>query len=52
MGTLVILGLEEIRVYIAHHKNTVAKYIATCPNMDLCLAVERRPGIKLLWRWW
>ena len=44
--------LYEIGVCIILYHNTVAKYIATCPNMDLCLAVERRPGIKLLWRWW
>ena len=30
--------LEEIGVYIAHHQNTVAQYIATRPITDLCLA--------------
>ena len=51
MGTLVILGLEEIRVYIACCENTVAQKIATRPIMELCLAVEWKMGIKLLQIW-
>ena len=44
--------LEEIRVYINHHNNTVAKYIATHPIMDLCLEAEKKPGMHLSRRWW
>ena len=33
-----MVGLEDIRVYIACHQITVAQYIATRPIMDLCLA--------------
>ena len=42
-AALEMVGLEEIRVYIARRQNMVAQYIATCPIMDLCLAAERNP---------
>ena len=45
-------GLEEIRLYIARIQNMVAQYIATCPIMDLCLAAEQKPGMRLSMRWW
>ena len=47
-----MLGLDEIGVYIERRQNTVAKYIVTCPIMDLCLAADRKPGLKLSRRWW
>ena len=50
-AALVILGLEEIRLYIARRENTVAQKIATHPIMELCLSVEWRMGIKLLQIW-
>ena len=46
------VGLYEIGVYIACQQNMVKQYIVTCPIMCLCLVEERRPGMKLLWRWW
>ena len=45
-------GLQEIETYIACRQNTVAQYIATRPIMDLCLVVERRPGVQVLRQWW
>ena len=36
-AALSMVGLEEIRVYIARRKNTFARYIAISPIMDLCL---------------
>ena len=36
-AALKIVGLEEIGVYTARRQNTVVQYIATRPNMDLCL---------------
>ena len=33
-----MVELEGIRVYISCCQNLIAKYIATCPIMDLCLA--------------
>ena len=47
-----MVGLEEIGVYIARHQNTVAQYIATRTIMDLCLAAERRMGMRLSRQWW
>ena len=44
--------LDDIRVYIARLQNTVTQYIMTRPIMELCLAAERRPVIRLLRRWW
>ena len=46
-AALEMVGLEEIEVYIARRHNTVARYIATRPIMDLCLAEERKPGMCL-----
>ena len=47
-----MLVLEDIGVYIAHRQNMVAQYIATHPIMDLCLAAERNPEMRLSRRWW
>ena len=47
-----MVGLEEIGVYIARRQNTVAKYIATCPIMDLCLAAELNMRMRISRRWW
>ena len=33
-------GLQEVDTYIAYRQDTVTKYIATGPIMDLCLATE------------
>ena len=49
---LATMGIEEIRVYIARHKNTVSQYIVTRTIMDLCLAAERSLGMWLWRRWW
>ena len=46
-AALEMAGLEEFRVYIARHQNMVAQYIASRPFMELCLAVERNPGMYL-----
>ena len=44
--------LEEIGLYTARFQNTAAQYIGTHNIMDLCLAVERKPGMCLSRRWW
>ena len=36
---LLVVGLEEIGVYIAHRQNMVTQCIETHPIIDLCLAV-------------
>ena len=46
------MGLEDIGVYISRRQNMVSQYIVTCPIMDLCLAAERKPGMRLSRRWW
>ena len=48
---LEMLGLDEIRVYISRLQNTVTQYIATRPIIDLFLAAERNPGLRLSRRW-
>ena len=45
-------GLDETETYISRRQNTVAQYINTCPILDLCLYVERRPGSRTPKRWW
>ena len=47
-----MVGLDEFGVYISCRQNTVAKYIAAFPIMDLCLAAEQNPGLILSRRWW
>ena len=49
---LLMVGLEEIKVYITSFQNTVAQYIATRPIMELCLATERKPVMSLYRKWW
>ena len=44
--------LQEVEIYVYCRKNTVAKYIATRPIIDLCLAEKRRPGTRVSMRWW
>ena len=36
--------VQEVYTYTTHGQNTVTKFIATRPIMDLCLAAARRPG--------
>ena len=45
-------GLNEVETYSSCRQNTVAKYIATRPIMDLCLAAKQRPGPRVKIRWW
>ena len=47
-----IVRLNEIGVCIESQQNMVPQYIATSPIMDLCLATERNPGLRLSRRWW
>ena len=49
---LAMVVLEEIGVYIACRQSMVAQYIANRPIMDLCLAAEQKPGMRLSRRWW
>ena len=36
--------LQKVDKYVSRCHSTVAQFIATRPIMDLCMAVERRPG--------
>ena len=51
-AVLEMVGLEDIRVYIARFQNTVTEYIATCLIMEFCLAAERKTVMRLSRRWW
>ena len=44
--------LQEVETYVSRRQNMVAKFIATRPIMDLCLAAEWRPGPRVSKRWW
>ena len=50
--TMAMVGLEEIGAYISRRQNKVAQYIETRHIMDLCLAEERNPGMRLYRQWW
>ena len=45
-------GLQEVENYVSRQQNTVEKYIATRPIMELCLTAKRRPGSRAAMRWW
>ena len=49
---MVEVGFQDSDTYVSRNQNTVKKYIATRPIMDLCLAANRRPRGKLAMRWW
>ena len=41
-----------METYVSRRQNTVAKYIATSPIMDLCLAVKQMQGPRVAIWWW
>ena len=45
-------GVQEVETYVTFRQNTVAKFIATRPMMDLCLVAARHPRARVLKRWW
>ena len=45
-------GIVRIRTSILQRQNTVAQFIATRPILDLCEEAVRRPGARVLRRWW
>ena len=45
-------GLEMIETYITNHQKTISQYIATSPILELCMAVERHPGLRVPKWWW
>ena len=47
-----MVGMDEIALYISCRQNTVAQYIAARPIMDLCLAAEQNPRLRLSNQWW
>ena len=49
---MMAVGLGEVDMYVLRRQNTVAQYIATCPILELCLAIERRPEARVTRRWW
>ena len=51
-AALAMVGLYYIGVYISRRHNTVPQYISTRPIMDLCLAAEQKPLMRLFRRWW
>ena len=49
---LATVRIKEIGMYIDRRQNTFAQYNASHPIMELCLAAERRPGMRISRRWW
>ena len=46
------LGLEEVETYFLCHQNNISQYIVICRILELYLVAERRPGVRVNWRWW
>ena len=40
-------GLQEVVTYVYHIQNTIAQFITTRPNVDLCMAKKRRLGPRI-----
>ena len=51
-AVLEMVGLDKIGVYIACNQNTIAKYIANFHIMDLCMAAEQKPGLRMSRQLW
>ena len=51
-GAMQEAGLTDIRKSIANRQNTVVKYIATRPLLDLCEGARAREGARVPMRWW
>ena len=49
---MVEAGIQEVDTYVTSLHNTAGQYIDTSTIMDLCLAVEQSPGIRVLKRRW
>ena len=45
-------GLTNVQTSINRRYNTVARYIATRPLLDLCEGATQREGARLTLRWW
>ena len=45
-------GVQEVDTYVTLRQNTVAKFIAVRPIMDLCLEAARRTGDQVSNRRW
>ena len=45
-------GPEYIDAYIVYHQNTIAKYIATSPILDMFMSEEWRLGERVPNQWW
>ena len=50
-GDMKEAGLSNVRTSINRRKNTVAKYIATRPLLDLCEGAKHREGAWVTMRW-
>ena len=49
---MVEAGFEGIGKYVMRRQNTVARYIATRPILDLCERSAQRTGARVSLRWW
>ena len=47
-----MVGMDEIWVYIPLRQNTIVQYIATGTIMDLCMAAEQKPGLRMSRQLW
>ena len=51
-GAMKEAGIVWIWTSILRRQNTVAKFIAIRPVLDLCEKANRRPGARVARRWW
>ena len=46
------VGLEVVETYVLRRQNTIVQYIVIRLILELCLAVDRQPGMQVMIRWW
>ena len=46
------MGIQEVETYVSRNQKIVTQFIVTRPIMDLCLAAERIPGLRVYKQWW
>ena len=43
---------EDMETYISRRNNIVAQFIATRSILDVCLGMDRHPGVRVAKWWW
>ena len=45
-------GLHPIQEFIQRRQVTILEQVVCCPIYELCIELDRRPGMSRMMRWW